>query len=923
MAVQCPYCRHELALKTASPGMYTTACTYCARKFYLAVPEDPGQQPVAAPIPTEREQITRSSERSEASAIAPARRLGVPEPEAADIPRPAVPETVRSTATLPGPANPTGGSGDDGTAPVSTRPPVAWARLGAGSVPRLLGGYLVMRELGRSALGPVYLARQLWLNRDVHLNVMKLLWARNAPFVARFTREVLAAAQLRHEHLAQIYDFGESRGTTYFCTEHVDGQNLRELMNQRKRLGANEAAVYVLQAARGLRYAHDQSVIHRDIQPERLWLDRHGIVKVADLGMVNTPELAEVGEAIRTGKAQAQTAGASSADERAPATLADLLVGTPGFVAPEQTRDPARVDVRADIYSLGCTLYFLLTGRPPFEGRSALEILNKQETEPVTPPEQLVKGIPGALSAITLKMLAKKPEERYSDLREAIHALEGFLGVGGTGSFAPREDQANLLETNVDTFNSAPSAKRRSWLLPAILAACCLFAVLCLVTGRVLGSGVFATLGLWTAVADFVLVGIRRRTPLFLRVCELIGTGRLSEWVTGAIALAILVALLFIMHLFWIWLGLGLLAVGLAVAFHAAFDRQADEERRPALNQVEGMLRALRMQGRDEEELRQFVCVYSGTHWEEFYEALFGYDAKREARLRWGRTEGAGSRPRFMVWRDPVADWLDAAIARRRKADQVATLWKIEERNLQSLGVNLVSARRKARRSALAMVATAADIRESLSPGATASAIMVNRSIVWSMHEAAVNPEKVLLEHEQGLIPDPERERSDVAVRAFTMLLGPKVRFLAGAVLLAGCVAWMHQNAMISAEHAAALVEAAKAGDVDAIQSHAEAGVAHARQMAAQPTRPLDLPNAPPALLTLVSSFGAGVGGLILIVSSFFAGIRITFFAIPAAAIPLLLPRLWHPALGGIDPSLVPSLAGVALLAAGVFFGRR
>ena len=213
-----------------------------------------------------------------------------------------------------------------------------------------------------------------------------------------------------------------------------------------------------------------------------------------------------------------------------------------------------------------------------------------------------------------------------------------------------------------------------------------------------------------------MLVGIRRRTPLFLRVCELIGAGRLSEWLTGAIALAILVALLMIMHLFWIWLGLGLLAIGLAVAFHAAFDRQADAERRPALEQVEGLLRALRMQGRDEEVLRQFVCVHSGTHWEEFYEALFGYDAKREARLRWGRTEGSGSRPRFAVWRDPIADWLDAAIAKRRKADQVATLGKIEERNLLSLGVNLVSARRKARRSALAMVATAADIHGALRP---------------------------------------------------------------------------------------------------------------------------------------------------------------------------------------------------------------
>ncbi len=518
-------------------------------------------------------------------------------------------------------------------------------------------------------------------------------------------------------------------------------------------------------------------------------------------------------------------------------------------------------------------------------------------------------------------MLARRPEERFGNLGEVIDALDGLLGLAGNGSFTPREDQANLLEACVHTFNSAPSARMRFWLLPAILSACCALAMLCLLTGRMVGAGVFATLGLWTGAADFVLVGIRRRTPLFLRVCELFGTGRLSEWLTAAAALAILVVLLIIVHLFWVWLGLGLLAIGIAVAIHAAFDRQAEAERRVPLEQIEAMLRALRLQGREENALRQFVCVYSGTHWEEFYEALFGYCAKRDARLRWGRIERAGSRPRFAGWRDPIASWLDAAIERRREAEVTATLWKFEERNLQSLGENLVSARRKARRSALAMVATAAEIRESIRT--SAGAIIVNRSIGRAMHEAAVKPEQVLLEHERGLLADAERERSNLVARAFTLLLGPKVRFLAGAALLAGCIAWMHQNAMISAEHAAALLEAAKTGDVEALQSHAEAGVAHAREVAAQPTRPLDLPDVPPAILALVSSFGAGVGGLILIVSSLFAGMRITFFAIPAAAIPVLLPRLWHPALGALDPSLVPSMVGVALLVAGVFFGRR
>ncbi len=378
MAVQCPYCRHELSLKTAPPGMYTTACTSCARKFYLAVPEDSRQQPIAAPIPAERAEVALAPHGNVSRDAPRADRAGEVKSEAADSPGLTLPEHTRLTPTLPGPAGPSRSPVEEGVTPIVPGRPFAWARLGSGSVPRLLGGYLVLCEVGRTSLGPVYLARQLWLNRDVNLKVMKLLWARNAPFVARFTREAFAVAQLRHENLAQIHDFGESKGATYFCTERVEGQHLGELIVTKRRIGAEEAACYVVQAVRGLRYAHDQSVIHRDIKPENLWLDLQGRVKVADLGLVNTPELAEIGEAIRTGKALAQGAGDGSVgSERGPIPAADASAGTPGFMVPEQLSDPAHVDARADIYSLGCVLYCLVTGRPPFEGRSRVEILSK------------------------------------------------------------------------------------------------------------------------------------------------------------------------------------------------------------------------------------------------------------------------------------------------------------------------------------------------------------------------------------------------------------------------------------------------------------------------------------------------------------------------------------------------------------------
>ena len=304
MAVQCPYCRHELTPKPAPAGMYTMVCPNCGRKLYLAVPEDPRQSPVAAPMPAERDQVARLSKGQPAVTLPPSPIADAVELQATAAPRLTLPAHARSTATLSGPARPADSAGVEAVTPfpVGQAPPPTWARLAFGSDPRLLGGYVVLRELSRVSMGPVYLAKPLWLDRNVSLKVMKLLWARNAPFVARFTREAYAAAQLSHYNLAQIHDFGEARGTTYFCTEYVDGQNLADLIAQRKRLGAEEAAGYVLQAARGLRYAHDQSLIHRDIKPENLVVNRQGLLKVADLGLVNTPALAEAIEAISAGK---------------------------------------------------------------------------------------------------------------------------------------------------------------------------------------------------------------------------------------------------------------------------------------------------------------------------------------------------------------------------------------------------------------------------------------------------------------------------------------------------------------------------------------------------------------------------------------------------------------------------------------------
>lgn len=949
MAVQCPYCQHELALKAAKPGRYSTNCPQCQRKFALTIPDDPGQPPVSRALAADRaKHVTAPAPAPAATTVPDATGPGV---EATGTWGSAGPTTVGGpTDAPPGPAEtvaadpnataalqrtePARDSGE--TVDTTPAPPPTASMVGL-AASATLGGYQIIKELGRGGMGAVYLARQLSLNRKVALKVMRPEWARNATFVARFTREAYAAAQLTHHNVVQIYDFGEDKGTTYFSMEFVAGQTLGGLVKQMKRLDPEQAVGYILQAARGLKYAHDQSMIHRDIKPDNLLLNEQGVVKVADLGLVKTPEAAEAEAVAEAAPGPAATpstvtgaADWASAVGSSAITMANVAMGTPAFMAPEQARDAARVDHRADIYSLGCTLYDLVTGRPPFQGRTAVEVLSKLQTEPIPPPDLIVKRVPRELSAIILKMTAKKPEDRYRDLGEVISALEGFLGVSGAGPFTPREEHANLLEESARAFNAAPTARLRAAIVPGFLALCVVMALFCLFAGRPVSAGAFLGLGLMTALADFVVAGVRGRSALFTKVRELAVGSPVGDWLMVLAGVLVGLVALWVFKLFWVWLILAFVAVGIAVGLHLTLDRKADGERREALENVEGMLRSLRLQGVEEDALRQFVCKYAGDRWEEFYETLFGYEAKLEARRRWGRGDRARARPTFGPWRDPVAAWIDAKMKARREARERAKIQQIEERGLVAQGENLMTARRKSKRAAEAMVALASEIKESVNR--RDDSIAVNRAIARSLREAATKPEKVLVDREHGLLDDRKFRVGDL----LDWVIGPKPRFLAGAALLGGCLLWMHQNDMLSTsqvkETAAALKKGAAAvaqGDLTAAEVQARKAAADAaeaaraaRQRSDRAARPLRVPFLPAPIPALLSSFGAGAGGLILILSSFFRGSRMALFAVPAAAVPVLGPKLPLPTLGSLDPSLAPAVVGLGIFVAGVVLGR-
>lgn len=924
MRFRCPRCEHAIILKGVNPGKYTTKCPKCATRISVVVPKDSGENPSVRVIgdtrsseappgdATHRAADASAAEERDPAAIASAELAtgewsATPKESVVDENATAVlPRSGAGTAE-PG-ADPSVGFGAGEVAANALRAP-------ASDAPSRLGGYQIVGELGRGGMGAVYLARQVSLDRQVALKVMKPQWSQNATFVARFTREAYAAAQLVHHNIVQIYDFGEDGGTSFFSMEFVDGKNLSQLIREKTKLDVEEAAGYVLQAARGLKFAHDQSMVHRDVKPENLLINRQGVVKVADLGLVKTPESVEGEQRAASDPAEHPSTPGRATKESASSrvTRVDAAMGTPAFMAPEQARDAANVDHRADIYSLGCTLYDLVTGRPPFQGGSAAEIMTKHASEPITPPDRIVKRVPKELSEIVLRMMAKEPVDRYNDLDEVIAALEAFLGIRASGPFTPKEEHADLLEQAVAEFNKAPAARMRPKVIAAVLGGCLALALLFALLRRpFLASG---SLGLCvlTGAAYFLIHGHREKSALFLRTRGFVMGGKWTDWLTAAAALVLITVLLAVFGLLWAWLAFAAVAVLIALGLHLWLDRKAQAERAGSIARVESLLRSLRLHGLDEDAIQQFVCKYSGANWEAFFETLFGYDAKLAARRSWGQGTRSQGRRKHEAWRDPLIAWIDAKEKERKDAREKAVLRKIEEKSLVAQGENLVTARRKADRAAEAMVTVASELRAESARRAAAER-KSDKAFAKAIDEAARKAESVLVSRERGLIG---RRGGPL-----DMVFGPRPRFLVGAALVAGCLLWMHQNGIVSGKH----LEQLKAAAQKTIETKDAGALTDLKELQIDtPTRtePLKLPAIPRAITRWFDSFNPGVAGFILIASAFFRGSRMSLFAAPAAAIALFGPAFAPARVAGIDSHYAAMALGGAVFAVGLALGRR
>ncbi len=271
----------------------------------------------------------------------------------------------------------------------------------------VLGDYQLVERLGAGGMGEVFKAVHLRMDRFVAVKVVKKEMLDSSQAMERFKREIKSAAKLSHPNIVLAYDAGEHEGKIpYLVMEFVEGVNLARLIQMWGSLPVANAINYTIQAARGLSCAHKAGIVHRDVKPANLVLTKDGVVKVFDLGIARL-----VGDSNPAGGV----------------TQTGMAVGTPDFMSPEQIADASRVDCRTDIYSLGCTLFFMLTGKVLFENTSICEKLLAHREKACPSLAAACPDVPSAVNAIYQRMVAKEPESRFQSMEEVINALEPLL----------------------------------------------------------------------------------------------------------------------------------------------------------------------------------------------------------------------------------------------------------------------------------------------------------------------------------------------------------------------------------------------------------------------------------------------------------------------------------------------------------------
>jgi serine/threonine-protein kinase len=312
---------------------------------------------------------------------------------------------------------------------------------------RTFGGrYEVIERVGSGGMAEVYRARDDLLGRDVAVKVLSERYARDRSFVERFRREAQSAANLNHPNIVSLYDYGADNGTYFIVMEYIDGRPLDDIIRREGALLPERAAEIAFDIAQALHRAHEGGLVHRDVKPSNVMITSTAQTKVTDFGI----------------------ARAVAADGEQTVTQTGMVIGTASYLSPEQAQGNP-VDARSDVYSLGCVLYEMLTGSPPFQGESPLAIVYKHVREDPPPPSRVNPDVPTALDAIVMKALAKNPDNRFASALEMKEDLRRFLGgqeVEATPlllddtSVVPRADRTSEMTTGE---YEEPRRRRAVW----------------------------------------------------------------------------------------------------------------------------------------------------------------------------------------------------------------------------------------------------------------------------------------------------------------------------------------------------------------------------------------------------------------------------------------------------------------------------
>ena len=282
-----------------------------------------------------------------------------------------------------------------------------------------LGKYKLLGHLGRGAMSSVFLAEHVLMQRKVAIKILSRHRVNDSSYLARFQLEAKAAAALDHPNVVRAYDVDNQGNQHYIVMEYVPGKDLQQIINEEGPLDVDLAANYLHQAAKGLDHAHEAGLVHRDVKPANLLVDDKGLLKILDMGLVSFGDTTKTSLTI---------------------TYAENVLGTADYLAPEQAINSHTADARADIYSLGCVAYFLLTGRPPFTDSNIAQCIARHQSETPEPITKERPDCPPKLSEYCFKMMAKNKADRFQSAAEVSAVFQHWLeerGIAVNGSSSP------------------------------------------------------------------------------------------------------------------------------------------------------------------------------------------------------------------------------------------------------------------------------------------------------------------------------------------------------------------------------------------------------------------------------------------------------------------------------------------------------